>query len=331
MYDNIKLTLPNAFTDNSKRDEFCTRFELFVRDEQKGIYRNDTYQGLKQCKGVYISFNTKKNKLFFNFSLHKFYNYSIYGKPFNYNDFDFKEAKIAAAKIDAMFTQYFDIMQASVNCYEVGTNVITSEEPIFYLQELKQINVQARIIRIIEDRHYKEYQQYGTHRDKDKRVVYIFYNKTFEARSKADKADRKEIPDNILRLEKDNRRTEEKISFARLFENDFIEQTTKEFKKRFTEDLDYKGQPVQPDNMKKAEYRLFCLLNEKGADGAKNSLKTDFTERRISRALYYDNIKTIDKLNKHYPKIETTITKRAAELNNLIISKINTVQKYGQF
>jgi hypothetical protein len=182
MYDNIKLSLCVVFSE-AKRDKFCVRFGLSTKNEKTGVWHNKDEKNLIQNLGVYIHLN--KNKLTLEFSIHKVYNYKIFGKQFNYNDFDFVQARKAAAWLEEMFNPYFDITQAVVKKYEVGINVLTPESPIEYLKELKQINVGARIIRIEEDIHYKEYQQYGTHRDKDKRVIYIFYNKTFEDRSKS--------------------------------------------------------------------------------------------------------------------------------------------------
>jgi hypothetical protein len=327
MYDNIKLTL--HFADSEKRlNEFSTRFSLFVKNEKKQIFNNKGYETLSQNKGVYISL--KKNKLTLEFSLHKFYNYYLHNKPFNYNDFDFKEAKQAAAWLCEMFNPYFDIMQAKVLKYEVGINVITSETPDLYMQELKQMNIHAKILPIKEDIHYKEYKQFSTQRDKDKRIIYIFYNKTFEARGKAKKqAIKMNVPENVLRVEKDNKRPFEKILFSRLFENDFILLTVTEFKQRFNDDLEYKGTPIKSDNMLNSDYQLLCLIYEKGTDGAKAKLKADFDNGIIRKSKYYESMQAVDRLNRTFPKIKTTQTRRATELNNLIINKIHFFRKYG--
>jgi len=329
MYDNIRLLLKNPFTDNQTRDAFCTRFELETKNEKLNIYHNKGSSNLSQNKGIFLKLT--ENSLSIRFSLHKFYNYDLYGKPFNHNDFDFKEAKKAAEKLRIMFASYFDIMQATVKEYEVGANVITSDDPDIYLKELKQINIHGRVLRITDDVYYKEYKQYSTNREKDKRIIYIFYNKTFEARSKAKEADRPNIPANVLRFEKDNKRPVEKIKFNRMFENDFIQLTVKEFEQRFTNDLEYKGMPEKPENMTRAEHNLLCLIHEKGTDGAKAHLKIKLSNGRVKKSYYYETLRMIDKINNILPSVETTVTKHAAELNNLIINKIHFFRKYGLF
>jgi hypothetical protein len=214
-------------------------------------------------------------------------------------------------------------MQATVKSYEVGASVITSNNPDLYLQELKQINVQARILQIKEDVHYKEYKQYSTQRDKDKRIVYIFYNKTFEARSKAKDTNKKDIPENVLRFEKDNRRPIEKISFARLFENDFIQFTFNEFKQRFVEDLEYKSRPIKPTTMSHQQFRMIELLFEIGKNKLLEQTKEDFNKGVIKKTCYYERLQFIEQMSETQHEIKTEYTAKAAEFNNLIISKIN--------
>lgn len=324
MYDNIKLSLCVDFTERVQ-NEFCARFGLSTKNEKLSIWHNAGEKNLKQHKGIYI--HLKNNTLTLEFSLHKVYNYCLYGKSFNYNDFDFKEANETAQRLCEMFNPYFDITQAVVKKYEVGINVLTSESPDLYLKELKQINIGAKVLRIVEDRHYKEYQQFGTHSDKDKRVVYIFYNKTFEARSKSKGTNRADVPENVLRVEKDNKRPPEKILFARLFDIDFQKYTITEFKQRFCNDLEYTGTPIKPENMNNGDFETLCLIYRHGADGAKNIYKDNFENGNIKKSKYYQKKQDIKRLqNVPY---SVTIGRQAAELNNVIISKINAFRKCG--
>jgi hypothetical protein len=327
VFDKIKLCLPYRLADNAERERFCTRFGLLVKDEKKQIYNNKGYETLSQNKGVYM--HMKNSKLTLEFSLHKFYNYCIYEKSFNYNDFTFIEAKRAAAWLSEMFNPYFDIAAAKVVKYEVGINVITSENPDLYLQELKQINVNARVLQIKEDTHYKEYKQFSTQRDKDKRIIYIFYNKTFEARSKGKAATRVNVPENVLRVEKDNKRPFEKIVFARLFDIDFMKLTVNEFKQRFCNDLEYKGIPIKPENMKRFEFDLLRLVYEKGTDGAKARIKADFENGTIKRACCFRYLQIVERISSTTPEMQIQYSRRAIELNNLIISKISAVYENG--
>jgi hypothetical protein len=330
MIDNIKLSLSVPFADNAARETFCARFGLFTKNEKLGIWHNKGDNNLSQNKGVYM--HLKNRKLTLEFSLHKVHNYFVFGKQFNYNDFTFAEATQAAAWLAEMFNPYFDIMQAAVKKYEIGINVLTSESPDLYLQELKQMNVCAKVLPIKEDIHYKEYKQFSTQRDKDKRIIYIFYNKTFEARSKERKqAARANIPENLLRVEKDNKRPIEKILFARLFDIDFQQLTINEFKQRFCNDLEYKGIPIKPENMKHTDYEMLCLIYDKGTDGANTKIQADFENGIIPQRTYYRKLQIIKQISGTAPEIKTTYSQRAVELNNLIIRKIQFCQKWQCF
>lgn len=328
MYDNIKLSIIVDF-DETRREEFCTRFGLCTKNEKLKIWHNKEYCNLRQNLGVYIHLNN--NNLTLRFSLHKAYNFDNSGKSFNYNDLDFNQARSIALKLAKMFNPYFDIMQAVVKKYEVGINVLTSESPDDYLKELKQINVGARILPITHDRHYKEFKQYGTHCDKDKRVVYLFYNKTFEARSKSKAIERAIIPDNVLRLEKDNKRPFEKILFARLFDMDFQKHTINEFKQRFCNDLVYKETPIKPRNMRQSDFEICKSILENGLQAVREQYKNDYKEGRIIERTYYRHLQKIELLSKQTLEIETTMSRRATELNNLIISKIIGLTKTPVF
>jgi hypothetical protein len=331
MYDNIKVALPLPFADNGKQvQEFCARFSLFVQDGKRQVFSNKGYEILTQNKGVYM--RLKNRKLTLEFSLHKFYNFCVCGKPFNYNNFNFVEAKQAAAWLFEMFKPYFDITQAKVVKYEVGINVQTSETPDLYLRELRQLNINAKVLPIKEDIHYKEYKQFSTQRDKDKRIIYIFYNKTFEARSKERKqAARAIIPENILRVEKDNKRPIENILFARLFENDFIILTISEFKQRFCGCLEYKSTLEKPDAMSKANFELLQLLFDNGKHGAMAKVENDYKGKTIGRTTYFNRLRTVRRLTDILPKITLTNSRRANELSVLIASKILEVQNFGLF
>lgn len=325
MYDNIRLTIKNVFKDNLTRDKFCTRFGLSTINEKTDNRNNSSEKNLKQNLGIYLKL--KNNNLTINFSLHKVYNFWKFGKQYNYNDFSFKETKEVEAELCKMFLPYFDITQAIVEKYEVGINVTTSEEPELYLTELKQINVGARILKIEPDRYYKERKQYGTNSSKDKRIVYVFYDKTFEARSKIEKADRKNVPENILRVEKDNKRIEVKFQFANLFEDDFIILTITEFKERFYDDLKYRETPLKNKNLTKTENEMLCLIFEKGYDTTKKLLKESYENKNLEKRTYYRRLEALNKANEVKSKAETKtyLHRRALELKELIISKLEKV------
>jgi hypothetical protein len=222
-------------------------------------------------------------------------------------------------------------MQAVIKKYEVGINVFTSENPDLYLQELKQVNIGAKVLPIKEDIHYKEYKQFSTQRDKDKRIIYIFYNKTFEARSKRKVTERESVPENILRVEKDNKRPFEKILFSGLLNIDFQKLTINEFKQRFCNDLVYRETPIKPRNMKQADFDLCKNILENGLQATQEQCRNNYKRGRLSERTYYRHLQKIELLSKHTPEIELKIDKRAIELNNLIINKISNCQKWQYF
>jgi len=329
MYDNIKLSLQVDFSE-TVRNDFCARFGLSTKNEKLKIWHNANEKNLSQHKGIYL--HLKNSTLTIRFSLHKVFNFFDCGKQFNYNDFDFAQARSVVVRLADLFSPYFDITQAVVKQYEVGINVITSESPDLYLSELKHIKVGAKVVNVEKDINYKENKQRGTHRDKAKRVVYVFYNKTFEVRSKLKKrADKMNVPENILRVEKDNKRPFEKIIFSQLFESAFVWHTISEFKQRFVSDLIYKETPVKPQTMKKSDFDLCKKILEIGLIEVKREYENEYKTGKTARATYYRHLKKLEQLNPQTLEFEKEISERAKELKSLIVSKLNEVSKMTQF
>jgi hypothetical protein len=134
-----------------------------------------------------------------------------------------------------------------------------------------------------------------------------------------------------MRVEKDNKRPFEKILFYRLFEMDFKKLTVNEFMKRFCNDLVYKETSVKPKNMKQSDFEICKNILENGLQEVKEQCKKDYKEGRIIERTYYRHLQKIELLSKQTPEIETTISRRAIELNNLIISKLKALTKMTLF
>lgn len=268
MYDNIRLIMSEPFRSETERTGFISRFALFVQDDKKGIFHNKGYETLEQNKGIYIRLEAGtglgRGRLTLSFSLHKFYNAMRTGKLFNYNPFNFEEANEASRMLSGLLG--LDLSGAVVKKYEIGINVPTEKPPETYMKELDYLEIKGRQYRIIEDRKHKEYKLYGTHSEKGKRIVYVFYDKTYEARSKIkDEIRRQEVPENILRVEMDVQRPSEKVLFSSLFTPAYQAMLLCEFRQRFTGDLRHKMLPVKKPGVSKIEIEIYGLINKDGA------------------------------------------------------------------
>jgi len=328
MYDNIRLILPYPFTSEPEKDTFCTRFNLFVKDEKKGILHNKGYEGLEQNKGIYIKIDlptAKKNgNISLSFSLHKFYNAMKYKQLFNYDDFNFESAN-EAYKLLTDFIK-IDISTSLVKAFEVGINIITPTDPDDYMRELHRITVNGRQMRILEDLHYKEYKQYSTNKDKDKRIVYIFYNKTFEARSKLKDIEKKDnVPDNVLRIERDTHRPAEKVYFGQLFEANFQKMTKHEFRQRFVDDLEYQSSYIKTKDITSLQLEIIKSIDIIGAKKTLLNKKILLQNGTITPKQYQFFRETLNKITAKNMKYEKQISKTAEIIKQLIFNKINNI------
>ncbi len=309
-----------------ERAQFCERFGLFVKDEKKKVLHNKGYETLEQNKGIYIKMELptakRKGNISISLSLHKFYNSMKRRGLYNYDDFDFCRANEAGQMLKELLN--IDISAAAVKKFEIGINITTTGDPDEYMKELSMIKVKAREMRIIEDLHYKEFKQFSTHKDRDKRIIYIFYNKTFEARSKIKDVDRREaIPDNTLRVEKDNHRPIEKVCFSQLFDPVYQQVIKQEFQQRFVADLIYKGTPTKTKDITTRQLQIWELLQEKGEPEVKQHFENLRKRGAITQRQYYYSIQQIEEIGRKKIQPQITISKKAKELKQLIINKIN--------
>lgn len=321
MYDNIRLIMSEPFRKESDRAAFLSRFALFVKDEKKGIYHNKGYETLEQNKGIYIRLETGTGlgfgRLSLSFSLHKFYNAMRYGTLFNYNGFSFAEANKAGRQLSGLLG--FDLSEAVVKKYEVGINISTEKVPEAYMKELDYIAIKGREYRIIEDRKHTEYKLFGTHSEKGKRIVYLFYDKTYEARSKLrNPARREEVPANILRIEMDVQRPSEKILFGRLFDSSYQGMLLREFRQRFLFDLHYKELPIRVSGLTSKQMEIYKVMGEYGGPGAKEYYKSLYQRHFISRDQYRYILSLLPSLEDKAKDLRVSISRDAAYLSERI-------------
>ncbi len=319
--------LYNPFVNDTERQLFIKRFALNVKDESKGIYHNKGHETLEQNKGIFIRYehgtiNSPKSLLTFSFSLHKFYNYNKAGSMYNYNSFNFSEANKAFIMFNKLIN--IDLNRAVVKKFEVGINILCDESPDEYLKELHRIKVQGKDMRIIEDLHYKEYKQFSTHKHKDKRIIYIFYNKTFEVRSKIKAAEKRdEIPDNILRVERDTHRPFELIYWNTLFNPVFQQITKQEFKQRFVHDLEYKTYPVKTKGISNKQLEIIERIENEGFERAIKAEKERLKTGQITKRQFQYFKQQAHTITDKGIKSERQISEKAINVKRLIINELD--------
>lgn len=338
MYDHIKIQLPYPFTTDEEREAFCIRYGLYEVNDKLRIWNNADFKDLKQNRSIYIRLHespeNRAGYIIFSFSLHKFYNICIYGESLNWDDFTFAKANRAKN----LFCEFFpgiDFVQAVVTKYEVGLNVECSTEPEKIMEQLDRIVVKGRENRIIEDRNQTEYKQYGS--NQKRKVVYTFYNKTFETRSKQKKNTRDyyEVPENILRCEKDNRRPIRKTMFFDLFKKDFQQLTKNEFRQRFVKDLFFKeivpkSVPKTLAGLTRTENRLFNDILEKGKGKVTDILQASYDRGDIPRRTYYRRKQDIEKLISKMPELIRILQEQQTlffeeEYKQILLNKLETL------
>lgn len=328
MYDHIRLLMPYPFKSEHEKETFCVRFGVFVKDEKKGIIHNKGYETLEQNKGIYIRIELptekRKGNITLSFSLHKFYNAMCKRGAYNYDDFDFKKANEAYTHFTGLMN--LDFSTAIVKKYEIGINVITSGDPDEYMKELNRIKAKKGDMRIIEDLHFREYKQYSTNKNKDKRIVYIFYNKTFEVRSKIKDAEKRaSIPENVLRIEKDYHRPMTKVYFDQLFDPIFQKAEKQDFYQRFVIDMVYKEIPVKTPGITGKQLSVWNDIQDRGEAGASKGYEVQFKQGAITRKQYRYLLQIVQEIAEKGIEPPVTVSSKADELKILITSKINSM------
>lgn len=310
MYDHIKLRLPYPFKTEGERANFCERYGLCEVNDKLRTWNNADFKDLKQNRSVYIKLHVGDNPecgfILFSFSLHKFYNLCLYDEALNWDDFTFAKANRAKTLFCEFFPQ-IDFKAATVIKYEVGLNIQCSVEPERIMEQLDRMVVKDREYRIIEDRNQTEYKQYGT--NQKKRMVYTFYNKTYETRSKQrTKKEYYEVPENILRCEKDNRRLIKKTMFFELFKKDFQKLTKNEFRSRFVNDIFFKEMvpksvPKVLEGLTRTENNILNDILEKGEGRVEALFQASYNRGETPRRTFYRRKAEIKKIRGMLPEL----------------------------
>jgi hypothetical protein len=224
MYDNIKAKKPVSLISVTELEHIKTVFCCSTTTKNCGFNNSDTFK--HSSLGVYISFDS--SFLHISFSLHKFYNFVTGAGRSNYSVFSREDVGVAVS----LFVSHFeiDLFGFLVVSYECGFNFVCAMPPSTYFKELDYILYGNRRIRIIENPHYKEYLSYSTHSDKDKRAVYVFYNKYEECGRVCKK--------NSVRVEKKYRRVS--IPLPDLFKKSFLDSCYSDICDIFLHKLFYK-------------------------------------------------------------------------------------------
>jgi len=324
MYDHIRIKLPYPFNNNKEKSLFCDRFGMFTRDDKKGICHNKGYENLTQNRGIYMRLETAgtSGSLGLSFSLHKLYN-SFKGKGLcNYNAFSFAQANEASGLVSELLG--IDLSKAVVKKYEVGMNIITRQPPDDYMKQLDMIEVKNRKMRILEDVRQKEYKQYSTHKDRHKRIIYIFYNKTFEARSKLKQKDKKEaVPDNIMRIEIDYHRPIGKVYFSDLFSPVFQFKAKEEFKQKFIENLRFKEYLTKTKGISNKQLEILRTIENIGFANYMEVQKRQYADGMITKNQYRYAVKLAKDIIVNSIAINRQSLPITNEIKPLIIEGLN--------
>ena len=322
MFDNVRLKLKHKFSPD-ELETFCSRHNL-AKEQTANVYSNRALKNLTQNKGIYIKVEPANGVVKIECSLHKLYNETTSGKRQNWNDFNFEQAQTAADWLQSWLG--LELQAAKVVRFELGINIECDHPPETYMKQLDCITVNNRAMRILEDPKYKEYKAYSTNRSKDKRIVYVFYDKTFEARTKYTASeDKKSVPDNILRIEMKYKRVSG-LEFKELMNRAFKLELLKEFAQRFTEGLKFITQQRNPPKLTPKQFELYKALKRHGKNKEVAASKEDYKAKRISKRQYYYKLHLIEKLMEITEDLEV-VSGEIEELQGKIRTKIERLQK----
>jgi hypothetical protein len=295
MYDNIKIIQYIENINGLDRQAVKQRFSMYNENLRTGAYNNAGYQKLLQNRGVFISYIPKSGNIndhyIIQLSAHKFWNCWKIRQLQNYNTFTIKDLLETWVEFQSFIP--FDLTGAKVQSFEAGVNVQMSENPSTYMSQISHISLGKREIRIIENPKYKEFENYTSHSDRDKRAVYSFYNKTEESKPFA--------PANLLRIEKKYIRMAENPLLSEIFEGNYIKAIKKDIETTFVKNLHYKKNVVQEKGMNDNELRLFEMIKKYGQN-AENELLRMKNNAEITRLKYYRLIEKMKQIREKKDK-----------------------------
>lgn len=325
MYDNIKMLLEKNLS-GGEIEKFCTNCNL-RQTTKEGVFDNQNERNLKQGKGIYIKLEireTKAARITIECSLHKLYNEITSGTRQNWNDFNFMQANQAAEYLSTFVGM--ELGGAKILRYEIGINIKTEKAAEIYFKELESIIYKGREMRILEDVKYKEYKQYSTNRSKDKRIVYVFYDKSHEAKSKAPADKRNEIPNNIIRIEMKVKRIDGSLKFATITDKTFERELLKDFAMKLKEGIKYKTKQKQPPRLTPKQFEMYKEIKRIGVEKAAKAATTARKENKITKWQYYYKLQLIKELSAINEELET-VENEIQEFKALIFNKLKELEK----
>lgn len=289
MYDNIKII---QYIENINDLDVLAvkeRFSMFNENLKTGAYNNSSYQKLIQNRGVFLSYVPKSGNInehyILQFSAHKFWNCWKIKQLQNYNTFTIND--LLETWIEFQNFIPFSLVGAKVQGFEAGANIQMCKNPSDYMCQISHIQIGKRQIRVIENPKYKEYKNYTSHADRDKRAVYSFYDKTEESKPFA--------PGNLLRIEKKYIRMVENPLLLEIFHQNYIQAIKTDLHNSFVKNLHYQKKMVQQKGVNDADFHLLKLMQIYG-DNIKQEIRRQKDNAEISRLKYYRLLERLEKL-----------------------------------
>lgn len=318
MYDNIKII---QYIENINDLDVLAvkqRFSMYNENVKTGAYNNSGYQKLVQNRGVFLSYVPQSGNInahyIIQFSAHKFWNCWKIKQLQNYNTFTIKDLLETWVEFQAFVP--FELTGAKVQGFEAGANVEMCKNPSDYMRQISHIQIGKREIRIIENPKYKEYKNYTSHADRDKRAVYSFYDKTEESKPFA--------PQNLLRIEKKYIRMAENPLLAEIFEQNYIQAIKTDLQNSFVKNLHYQKKMVQEKGVNDADFHLLKLMQIHG-ENIKTEIKRQKENAEISRLKYYRLLERLEKLQKVGPGPLMVEMQESREMREKIAEKLKNL------
>jgi len=318
MYDNIKIIQYVENINSLDKQAVKQRFSMYNENIKTGAYNNASYQKLIQNRGVFLSYIPQTGNInphyIIQFSAHKFWNCWKIKTLQNYNMFTVKDLLETWVEFQAFIP--FELTGAKVQGFEAGANVEMPKNPSDYMRQISHIQIGKREIRIIENPKYKEYKNYTSHADRDKRAVFSFYDKTEESKPFA--------PQNLLRIEKKYIRMAENPLLSEIFELNYVQAIKTDLQNSFVKNLHYQKKMVQEKGVNDADFRLLQLMAAHG-ENIKTEIKRQKDNAEISRLKYYRLLERLDKLKKLGPGTLTVEMQESREMRQKIAEKLKSL------
>jgi len=318
MYDNIKII---QYIENINDLDVLAvkqRFSMYNENVKTGAYNNASYQKLVQNRGVFLSYIPQTGNInahyIIQFSAHKFWNCWKIKTLQNYNTFTIKDLLETWVEFQSFIS--FSLVGAKVQGFEAGANVEMSKNPSDYMRQISHIQIGKRQIRIIENPKYKEYKNYTSHADRDKRAVFSFYDKTEESKPFS--------PANLLRIEKKYIRMAENPLLVEIFELNYIQAIKTDLQNSFVKNLHYQQKMVQQKGVNDADFRLLQLMVAHGQN-IKAEIKRQKDNAEISRLKYYRLLERLEKLQDIGPRCNMVEMKESREMREKITQKLKNL------